>query len=151
MYFNDNKECFTVSDYCNYYNKSIKCYKFNENEYRFEKKNTINFDKPGYIFFSNKYLFFNHYYPPNFGDTTNFLYIYQINSDYSLTEVKKINLIFLNRRSGLLSVFTDNNDNIWIYEYIYDSDYKIYKHKFHQLKLLDTEASDNEFIKHDCY
>ncbi|MBR6198964.1 MAG: hypothetical protein IKQ61_01725 [Spirochaetales bacterium] len=148
FYFDSNYFAyFAPQKYYRTYQKLHK-YHYNIEEKTFLLKENKNFNNYGYIFLTQNYCMLNDYGVDPASDVLNVLYIYY---DYNSSPMKKINLNFLNLNSEIFGAFSDSDGNIWLAGKEYDSNTNTHSYELLELKLLTTEAAEDEYRRTSCW
>ena len=144
-YDNDNHIAYSTTQKYYRKNQDIKQYNYDESKEKFLQLGVKKFNEYGYVFLTQNYFMLNlhDYYP----DVTNLFYIYRNYADSSL---KRVNLTFLGMDDKLCGAFADDDSNIWLYVSKYDSKTERYNSNLLKLKLLTTEAAENEYRRTSC-
>lgn len=133
------------------FREKIYKYHYNKDADTFESTNisctlTEGYNYPVDVFMTDSNIIMYHYYRSPLTQIDNDIYIYPF---FNTEKFKRVNLIFLNLTEKIISAFSDDQNNIWIYYEKYDSDVREYKYELLKLRLLDEEATDNEYRKKD--
>ena len=137
MYYNETTEQLYIGEIenSNRVDKRTVCYHYNTGTSYFEKQNEYKIKNIGYeIFITDKY-----FITANYGFRYRYLVDNQIDIRLldELDKLRTVDLFALGLHYPPLSVFSDDDGNIWLYEREYDSETKQDKYELLKLKLLE--------------
>ena len=122
---------------------TIRQYHYDESEEKFLVISDKTIYESGYVFPTHDYCLFNCYYVTPNAAVIDELCIYR---DYNYSSAKKLNLTFLNLSYELIGAFFVD-ENLWLCAIEYNPDTRQYKYQLLKLKLLNTNAAENEYPK----